>query len=100
RVPDLFVVDVGAQGDVVPYGVLEDEGALGHEGGVPGDLVPGQVAHVDPVVGDRSGVGVDQAHEDGGERGRAGSGGAEHRDGAARGDDEVDNVEDGCVGPR
>src|SRR5699024_2659204 len=99
-VPDLFVVDVGAQGDVVPDGVLEDEGALGYEGGVPGDLVPGQVAHVDPVVGGRSGVGGDQAHEGGGECGLAGAGGGDHSDGPARGDVEVDTVEDGCVGLR
>ena len=97
--PHLGVVDTGCfEGDVVADGVLEDEGALGDEGGVGGDLVAGQVAYVHPVVADGAVVGVDQAHEQGGEGGLARAGGADDGDGAAGGDVEVEAVEDGGAG--
>src|SRR6478735_1245628 len=89
-VPDLVVGALGAEGDVAAHRVVEHEGLLRHQGGRLGNAAAADLTQVDAVEADLAGVGVDEAHDEVGQRRLARPGRADHGRGAAGGDVEGD----------
>ena len=80
RAPDALVVVLDTEGDVAADGVVEHEGLLRHERGDVADAATAHLAQVDAVDEHRARVGVDEPHDEVGQRRLAAAGGSDDRD--------------------